>query len=196
LSILTLLRWACLAAWLIWLLIYWKAGAGLAAGLWRTYRAPRSRRETYPIVGIILLDNILLWTGYLVTLGRLPLAWESAWLAGAGLACVLGGAAGTFYCRSRLGDHWSERTVLRDDHRVIDSGPYRLVRHPIYAFACLMVLGTLLVFPAWWNFPASLGMVGLYAFKALVEERLLAEHLPAYREYQQRVRYRLAPWVW
>lgn len=184
--------------WVAWLLIYWKAGAGLTAGLWRTYRAPRARHETYPILGVILLANILLWTGCLITRGQLPDPTRSGpvWLTGTGLIFISCGAAGTFHCRSRLGGHWSEHTVLRTDHRIIDSGPYRLVRHPIYAFACLMVLGTLLIFPAWWNIPSGLAMIGLYAYKALIEEKLLAEHLPGYRDYQQRVRYRLVPWIW
>ena len=91
---------------------------------------------------------------------------------------------------------WSAWTVLSADHTVVDGGPYQHVRHPIYAFACLQSIGTVMVFPTWWNVVAGILMVALYVTKALREERVLLSLLPGYRAYQQRVRYRIAPWIW
>ncbi|MBN1584659.1 MAG: isoprenylcysteine carboxylmethyltransferase family protein, partial [Anaerolineae bacterium] len=82
------------------------------------------------------------------------------------------------------------------NHRLVDHGAYQVVRHPIYGFACLKSLGTVLAFPTWWNALAGGMAVTLYVLKGLEEEKLLADGLPGYRDYQRRVRYRIAPWIW
>jgi len=88
-------------------------------------------------VGIVLLANVLLWTGYLITRGRIepPFPVCAGPLSAVGALLVAAGAAGTFYCRLQMRGLWNARTVLAAGHRVIDSGPYRLLRHPIYSFA-------------------------------------------------------------
>jgi protein-S-isoprenylcysteine O-methyltransferase Ste14 len=106
------------------------------------------------------------------------------------------GASGTFWCRRQMRDSWSAHTTLVENHRLIDSGPYSIIRHPIYAFSCLMAFGTVLVFPTWWNMLAGSGMIALYILKLQVEERMLVKYLPSYEEYLLRVRYRLIPCIW
>ncbi len=88
------------------------------------------------------------------------------------------------------------RIQTNREHQVISSGPYRYVRHPGYVGVILqfiaipLSLGTLV---AW--IPALLG-VALYAFRTAMEDRTLIAELPGYKEYAQRVRYRLLPGVW
>jgi protein-S-isoprenylcysteine O-methyltransferase Ste14 len=200
------LRSLSLIVWLVWLLVYWRGGFDLVAAITRSLRARPSReRSIYSargaglcIMGIVLLSCVMLATGYLIARGRIedPMPQMLFPLALAGAAMILAGAAGTLYCRYHLGRLWSASAVLLIDHRVVDTGPYRLVRHPLYAFSCLMSLGTALVFLTWWNALAAVLMVGLYLFKMIEEERLLAQGLPGYREYQQQVRYRIAPRIW
>ena len=103
---------------------------------------------------------------------------------------------GTFYCRNYLGRFWTAETALQANHQIVDSGPYRAVRHPIYTCACVMYLGTALVFAAWWNgLIAGLVMLG-YALKAKLEDDFLVCNLPGYQDYSQRVRYRLMLGIW
>ena len=80
--------------------------------------------------------------------------------------------------------------------RVIDSGPYAIVRHPMYASALVYLVGTPLALGSYWGF---LGLAFLFPFlvwRLLDEERLLVQELPGYTAYQTRVRYRLIPGVW
>jgi protein-S-isoprenylcysteine O-methyltransferase Ste14 len=154
--------------------------------------------DRFFILGLVLLANLLLWSLYLVLRGRIedPLggrAWLPALLGG---LMTLVGASGTFWCRQQMRDSWSAHTRLVANHRLIEHGPFAIVRHPIYAFAILMACGTVLTCPAWWNLVAGLGMVSLYVLKLSFEERMLARQLDGYEQYRTRVRYRLMPGVW
>jgi protein-S-isoprenylcysteine O-methyltransferase Ste14 len=81
-------------------------------------------------------------------------------------------------------------------HHVIDTGPYAVVRHPMYASAFLYLIGIPLLLGSWyalWMVPVF--VAGL-ASRAVFEERLLRRTLPGYADYVSRVRYRLIPGVW
>jgi protein-S-isoprenylcysteine O-methyltransferase Ste14 len=81
-------------------------------------------------------------------------------------------------------------------HRVITEGPYRIVRHPMYAGAMIYLLGTPLLLGSWWGVAAvPLLIVGL-APRAVGEERMLRRELSGYDEYAERVRFRLIPGIW
>src|SRR5262245_29953402 len=79
---------------------------------------------------------------------------------------------------------------------VIATGPYALVRHPMYASATLYLLGTPLALGSYWGLVPIGAMAPLLIWRLLDEEAFLARHLPGYAEYQRRVRYRLVPLVW
>jgi|SRR5580658_9407715 protein-S-isoprenylcysteine O-methyltransferase Ste14 len=81
-------------------------------------------------------------------------------------------------------------------HKVIDTGPYALVRHPMYAGAFLYVLGTPLVLGSWLGLAALPVIMGLLIIRIFIEEAALRKGLPGYAEYATRVRYRLVPGVW
>jgi protein-S-isoprenylcysteine O-methyltransferase Ste14 len=92
---------------------------------------------------------------------------------------------------------FSAATVeLASDQRVISTGPYAVVRHPMYAFALLYLLGTPLALASWWAFIPLVAMLPFLLWRLLDEERLLERELPGYREYQERVRHRLLPFLW
>lgn len=80
--------------------------------------------------------------------------------------------------------------------RVISTGPYAWVRHPLYAGALLYFVGTPLLLGSWFGLVCSIvPMVGL-GIRAVVEERVLRAGLPGYDRYMTRVRYRFVPHVW
>jgi protein-S-isoprenylcysteine O-methyltransferase Ste14 len=79
---------------------------------------------------------------------------------------------------------------------VITTGPYAIVRHPLYASSSLYLLGMPLALGSWWGFVGLGVMLPFLIWRLLDEERLLARELPGYREYQQRVRWRLVPGIW
>jgi protein-S-isoprenylcysteine O-methyltransferase Ste14 len=79
---------------------------------------------------------------------------------------------------------------------VIDTGPYALVRHPMYAGALPMFAGSPLALGSYWGLlPAAL-LVGGMVWRLLDEERYLAESLPGYPAYMRKIRFRLVPGVW
>jgi protein-S-isoprenylcysteine O-methyltransferase Ste14 len=83
-----------------------------------------------------------------------------------------------------------------DDQRVITTGPYAIVRHPMYASALIYLVGTPLALGSYWAFLALAAMTPFLIWRLLDEERLLVRDLPGYREYQTRVTYRLLPYIW
>ena len=80
--------------------------------------------------------------------------------------------------------------------RVIDTGPYALVRHPMYAAAMLYLLGMPLLLGSWYGLAAVPLILALVAPRAVMEERMLRRDLPGYANYMIRVRYRLIPYIW
>ena len=82
------------------------------------------------------------------------------------------------------------------DQRVISSGPYAIVRHPMYASALLYLLGTPLALGSYWGLVPVAVMLPFLIWRLFDEERLLSASLPGYTEYQQKVRHRLLPGIW
>jgi len=85
---------------------------------------------------------------------------------------------------------------VADDQRVVSTGPYALVRHPMYAGSLLYLLGIPLALGSYWGLPPLLPLITLLLWRLLDEEKLLARKLPGYAEYQRRVRARLIPGIY
>jgi protein-S-isoprenylcysteine O-methyltransferase Ste14 len=82
------------------------------------------------------------------------------------------------------------------DQKVVSTGPYALVRHPMYAGAFVLVAGVSPALGSLWGLCAVPPLVAAIVWRLLDEEVYLSEHLPGYDEYRRRVRYRLIPRVW
>jgi protein-S-isoprenylcysteine O-methyltransferase Ste14 len=81
-------------------------------------------------------------------------------------------------------------------HQVISTGPYAYVRHPMYAGAVLMIVGTPLLLGSWYGLIWAAAMIALLALRAAKEEDTLKAGLEGYDAYVARVRYRLVPGIW
>jgi len=81
-------------------------------------------------------------------------------------------------------------------HVVCDSGPYRIVRHPGYAGNILPLLGIVLALGSVWTLIPAAGALIIAVIRTAVEDQTLQEELPGYRDYAQRVRYRLIPGIY
>lgn len=81
-------------------------------------------------------------------------------------------------------------------HKVISTGPYAWVRHPMYGGAILYFIGAPLLLGSWYALAIGIAMIGVLALRAVWEEQMLIAELPGYAEYAQRVRYRMVPGVW
>ena len=83
-----------------------------------------------------------------------------------------------------------------EEQKVISSGPYALVRHPMYVGVVIMMTGVPLALGCWGGLAILLLMLPALAWRILDEEKLLQKDLPGYTEYMQKVRYRLVPYLW
>jgi len=81
-------------------------------------------------------------------------------------------------------------------HRVVSTGPYAWVRHPMYSGIVLFFVGAPMLLGSWWGLAMSPLFVVLFAIRAEIEERALIAGLPGYADYTVRVRYRLVPGLW
>jgi protein-S-isoprenylcysteine O-methyltransferase Ste14 len=80
--------------------------------------------------------------------------------------------------------------------KVISSGPYALVRHPMYLGWLVTFSGVPLALGSWWGLFTIIPVALVIVWRLLDEETFLAGNLPGYSEYQNRVRYRLVPFIW
>jgi len=150
---------------------------------------------------IFLVVMQIAWFGWLALMGAdaVRFRWSAmpVWLQ------VLGGAL-------LIVAHWMMHLTFRENtflapvvrvqsergHRVISTGPYAIVRHPLYAAALLVLAGAALMLGSWYGLLASLVLAAGFAWRAVKEERVLRGALDGYEAYAARVRYRLAPGIW
>jgi protein-S-isoprenylcysteine O-methyltransferase Ste14 len=95
--------------------------------------------------------------------------------------------------------HFEKTVRIQHDrgHRVIDSGPYRIVRHPGYLGAILgFTLAAPLLLGSWWSFVPAVAAVVCLIIRTSLEDRTLQNELDGYKDYAQNVRYRLLPGLW
>lgn len=165
--------------WLVWI-VSW-----LALALWSdraVARAPnQSAYRTVIVAGALLLFSRLrvyapLWT----------VSSAAAWSAD---AAVTAGLLFTWWARVHLGTLWSSEVTRKAHHRVVDTGPYGIVRHPIYTGLCGATIATMAMRGTATAIAGATLLVTGYWMKARVEERFLREQLgPAdYDAYARRV---------
>lgn len=91
---------------------------------------------------------------------------------------------------------FSSATVeIAKDQRVISTGPYAIVRHPMYAGGLLYLIGIPLALASWWGLMPLVVMMPFLIWRLFDEEQLLSRELPGYREYCAKVRWRMIPGV-
>jgi protein-S-isoprenylcysteine O-methyltransferase Ste14 len=83
-----------------------------------------------------------------------------------------------------------------ESQKVISTGPYALVRHPMYVGVLILLLGVPLALGSWWGLAILVVAVPGLIWRILDEEKLLKQDLPGYADYTQTVHYRLVPGLW
>ncbi len=85
---------------------------------------------------------------------------------------------------------------VREEQKVISTGPYAVIRHPMYSGAFIMLLGIPLALGSWWALIFVFLLFAAIVWRLLEEEKFLSKNLPGYTSYRQKVRYRLIPFIW
>jgi len=168
-------------------LIAERAGAGEGAKTWDKWLGGAATAVGSLVALVVAgLDARLGWTQALPARTHLL-----------GAACFLAGY-GLFTWAMASNPFFSTIVRIQKDrgHTVVDTGPYRAVRHPGYVGWIVSALATpVLLGSSWALVPAALGSCLMVARTAL-EDRTLRRELPGFADYAVRVRYRLLPWVW
>jgi protein-S-isoprenylcysteine O-methyltransferase Ste14 len=113
-----------------------------------------------------------------------------------GVALLLAGFGITIWARRILGRNWSGTVTIKENHELIQSGPYGFVRHPIYTGLLLAFFGSAVSLGEWRGLLAFVLVLIAFRIKLGIEERWMTELFgPAYAEYRKRVRM-LVPFVW
>jgi protein-S-isoprenylcysteine O-methyltransferase Ste14 len=107
---------------------------------------------------------------------------------GLGLLMVLAGLAFAVWARTHLGRNWSGTVTVKEDHELVRTGPYAIVRHPIYTGLLLAMLGTVIVFGEWRGLLAFCLLTAAFTLKLRREDRFMIESFPdTYPDYRARV---------
>ena len=118
-----------------------------------------------------------------------------AWLSLLGDA--FGGLGFLIYFLVIRANRYAAATVeVAKGQTVVATGPYAILRHPMYAGALLMLVWTPLALGSWWGLLSAPLFVGWFVWRLVDEEQVLRAHLPGYPAYTRRVRYRLVPYIW
>ncbi len=177
--------------WIGWA-IYWIISAGATAPT-----RENAARTTEILHRIPLVLGILSFAsgGVLAAHRAVTAATAYTWRNIVGLLLLAGGLAFAIWARSHLGKLWSARITLKTGHRVIQTGPYAIVRHPIYSGVILALLGTAICLNAWSTYLGFALITLSLVWKLALEECWLIAHLgDAYREYRREVK-ALIPFV-
>jgi len=137
-----------------------------------------------PAVVISVLDHRFRWSP------DVPV-----WLSIAGNALGVLGIVMYFFV-VRENRHAAAAVVVVEGQCVVSTGPYSIIRHPMYTGALLACIGMPLALGSWWGLLFVPLFVGWFAWRLLDEEEFLRGNLPGYEDYMHNVRYRLVPYVW
>jgi protein-S-isoprenylcysteine O-methyltransferase Ste14 len=178
--------------WLV-LVVVWLAGAFTAKRVVRRQSLASRAVQLALVVGAyeLLFDSRLAigWLGWRFIKQQPGIVW-------AGVALTATGVATAVWARATLGGNWSATVTVKADHELVQRGPYRLVRHPIYSGFTLAAIGTALAIGQLRGVLAVALMLLGWRLKWPIEERFMIEQFgDRYVEYRKRVR-AIIPGIW
>lgn len=190
-----------------WIVIGLYASFLLCSMIWGAIYAPDLMRERSRIPRNVKAWDQALNGLYLLTLAVLLLvagldarySWSKIpdTLQGLGILGTIGSSY-VIWLTMRENVYLSRWARIQSDRgqKVVSSGPYRYVRHPMYASIIFLILSMTLVLGSWWAFVPMGLVLCLYIIRTRLEDRMLYEELEGYVEYAQKVHYRLVPGIW
>jgi protein-S-isoprenylcysteine O-methyltransferase Ste14 len=193
--------------WQAWLYLVVYFGASIAITLYLIRRDPAllARRmrggpwaEKQPVQRVIMVLASVAFIG-LTILPALDkrFGWSHMPVAIVIAGNVLVAAGWLGICRVFRENSFTSATIeLAPDQRVVSTGPYAIVRHPMYSAALVMLLGAPIALGSWWGLIAMAVISPALIWRIFDEEKFLAANLAGYAEYKEKVRYRLIPHLW
>lgn len=146
---------------------------------------------------VVALSGLLFLVGFIVAGLDFRFGWSHfpSWLVMLASAILLVSYA--LYAEVMRENAYLSRTIeVQEGQRVVDTGLYGIVRHPMYAATVFLFLAIPLVLGSWYAFLCFLPYLPLIALRIKNEEKVLEEGLKGYADYKTRVKYRLVPYIW
>ena len=179
------------ACWILFSVIWLLAAAATKRSIYRESGARRLRYWILLVLAFLLLTKRHRLP-YPFDVRIIPATETVEWMAG--ILCIAG-LAFCVWARATLGRNWSGTITLKEGHELIERGPYRLVRHPIYTGLLAMFLATAIAFGHLGGIVAVLLAFASFWIKLSEEEKLMRQQFPEqYGSYEQRVK-RIIPFV-
>jgi protein-S-isoprenylcysteine O-methyltransferase Ste14 len=172
----TLALWIGLAS--IWLL----SAARVKQSIWRE---PSVSQSVYTMMLLIAAILMLEPVSRLPSIMKISLGFNAFTAAATGFAITASGIGIALWARLSLGSNWSAAVTIKVDHKLICTGPYRFVRHPMYSGFLLAFAGTALASDQFRALPAFLLVLLGLIYKSRVEERQLAGNFRDYQKYRR-----------
>ena len=147
--------------------------------------------------GVVALSALMFIVGFVIAGLDFRFGWSyvPVWAVIVALVVLL--VAYALYAEVMRENAYLSRTIeVREGQRVVDTGLYGIVRHPMYAVTLWLFLAIPIVLGSWWAFLCFLPYIPVIAVRIVNEERVLLAGLEGYADYQKRVKYRLIPFVW
>ena len=177
--------------WIIFVAVWLMAAASAKRNIYRESSGERARYWILLVVAYVLVfrSNVL---PYPFDWLAIPHTKSSAWIGA--FLCVIG-LVFAIWARVIIGRNWSGVITLKEGHELIEHGPYRIVRHPIYTGILVMFAGTAIATGYFGGFIGLLLLFLSFWVKLKREEDLMLKHFPdKYSAYQRRVK-RIIPFL-
>lgn len=147
--------------------------------------------------GVVVASGLLFLVGFIVAGLDFRFGWTRVPLWAVAVASVILLVAYALYGEIMRENAYLSRTIkVEEGQKVVDTGLYGIVRHPMYAVTVWLFLAIPIVLGSWWSFLCFLPYVAVIVVRIINEEKLLTQELEGYKDYKKRVKYRLIPFVW
>lgn len=147
--------------------------------------------------GVVAISGLLFVGGFVVAGLDFRFEWSHVPTWAVIVASLILLTAYALYAEVMRENAYLSRTIeVQKSQKVIDSGLYGIVRHPMYAVTIWLFLSIPIVLGSWWSLLCFLPYVVVIIVRILNEEKILEEGLEGYSEYKKRVKYRMLPFVW
>ena len=147
--------------------------------------------------GVVAASGLLFLVGFIVAGLDFRFGWTRVPLWAVAVASVILLVAYALYGEVMRENAYLSRTIkVEEGQKVVETGLYGIVRHPMYAVTVWLFLAIPIVLGSWWSFLCFLPYVAVIVVRIINEEKLLTKELEGYKDYKKRVKYRLIPFVW
>ena len=192
------------AFWQAWLLIFILFVPMFIAGLILMKKSPdllrkrlNAKEEQTEQKTVILLSGLMFLAAFIAAGLNFRFGWVILSGAVSFVAAIVFLFAYILYAEVMRENAYLSRTVeVQDNQKVIDTGLYGIVRHPMYLSTLLLFLAMPLVLGSIISFAIMLAYIPIISKRIRNEEQVLEEGLEGYKEYKQRVKYKVIPFVW